>query len=119
MSAWLARPLFGWGIGSFDWAYNYHRTDYAALFPSMRTILSQPMVLAGSAHNVVVQTLAELGLVGLCLMGAVLAAVLKRARGMCRAALILGLGTMLVGFPEQNPNTAVLLVIAAGIAARA
>lgn len=116
--AWWEKPIFGWGLGSFDWAYNAHRTDYLGLFPSMRTILPWPTVLAGAAHNAIMNVLVELGLIGALLVAVVAAAVLRRARGMYRAVIVLGIGTMMVGFPEQNPNTAILMAVAAGLAVR-
>ena len=59
LAAWLDKPLLGWGLGSFDWAYGAHRSDFAEVFGS--TILSTPNVLAGAAHNAIVQSLVELG----------------------------------------------------------
>ncbi len=116
LMAWADRPLLGWGLGSFDWGVGYHRTDYAHLVGGA-TILNTPTVIPGSAHNVIVQTLAELGLVGLAGTAAVVFLVLRHAKDQnAKIALIAGLACMMVSFPEQNPFTAALVAVGAGIA---
>ena len=115
LAAWLDKPALGWGLGSFEWGYGYHRHDFGEVFGG--TILSTPNVLAGSAHNVVVQTLAELGLFGLACAAAVVFMVLRYAKDQnAKAALVIALGCMMVSFPEQNPFTAALIAVAAGVA---
>jgi O-antigen ligase len=115
IAAWLDKPALGWGLGSFEWGYGYHRHDFGEVFGG--TILSTPNVLAGSAHNVLVQTLAELGLFGLACASAVVFMVLRYAKDQnAKAALVIALGCMMVSFPEQNPFTAALIAVAAGIA---
>ena len=115
LAAWLDKPLLGWGLGSFDWAYGYHRFDFSQV--SQATILNVPNVLAGAARNAVVQVLAELGLVGLAGAAAVVFLVLRHAKDAnATVALVCALAAMMVGFPEQNPFTAALIVVAAGIA---
>lgn len=82
------------------------------------SILNIPNVLAGAAHNAVVQVMAELGLVGLAAAAAVLVMVLRHATDQnAKVALVCALAAMMVGFPEQNPFTAALIAVAAGIAA--
>jgi O-antigen ligase len=112
LAAWADHPILGWGLGSFEWGYGAHRGDWMG-----HTILTTPNVLAGAAHNAIVQTLAELGLVGLACAAAVVFLVLRHAQDQnAKVALVLALGCMMVGFPEQNPFTAALMAVAAGMA---
>ena len=115
LAAWLDKPIFGWGLGSFEWGFGYHRNDWGYLAGS--TILTTPNVLAGAAHNVVVQTLVELGLIGLACASAVVFLVLRHAKDAnAMVALVIALAAMTIGFPEHNPFTAALIAVAAGIA---
>lgn len=115
LMAWLDKPLLGWGIGSFDWAFAYHRNDYGAIWG--KTILTTPNVLAGAAHNAAVQTLVELGLIGCFAAAAVAVLVLRNARDAnAKVALLVALICMMIGLPEHNPFTAALIAVAGGVA---
>src|SRR3990167_749713 len=115
LAAWLDKPVFGWGLGSFEWGYGYHRNDFGEAFGM--TIMTVPNVLAGAAHNVVVQTLTELGLIGLLAAVVVVFMVLRHARDdNAMVALVIALAAMMVGFPDHNPFTAALIAVAAGMA---
>ncbi|HEX8234703.1 MAG TPA: O-antigen ligase family protein [Abditibacteriaceae bacterium] len=74
----LARPLVGWGIGSFALKAGDYPVTYPAGLPDEARILSATQVemqgtsLSTMAHNEYLQTAAELGLVGLMLYMAIL-----------------------------------------------
>ena len=117
LAAWLDKPLLGWGLGSFEWGYGYHRFDFSQV--SQATILNVPNVLAGAAHNAVVQTLVELGLIGFSAALVVIWMVFRLAGDAnAKVALVMALAAMMVGFPDHNPFTAALIVVAAGIVTR-
>ena len=115
LAAWMDRPILGWGFGSFEWGFGRHRADFAEVFGP--TILSTPNVLAGAAHNAIVQTLVELGLIGFSAAAVVAWMVLRHATDQnAKAALVVALAAMMIGFPDHNPFTAALIAVAAGIA---
>ena len=117
LAAWLDKPLLGWGLGSFEWGYGYHRFDFSQV--SQATILNVPNVLAGAAHNAVVQTLVELGLIGFSAALVVIWMVFRLAGDAnAKVALAMALAAMMVGFPDHNPFTAALIAVAAGIVTR-
>ena len=114
--AWLDAPLFGHGIGSFDYAYAPHRIDHLRWLQG--SILTHPNVSAGAAHNEGLQVLVELGMVGLALVLLSVFTVLRASKSSARwAALAMGTVAM-VSFPFQNPATAILGVVILGVCAR-
>ena len=113
----MATPLFGAGLGSFEWAYGPHRTDHMQWL-GQATILDQPMVSAGVAHNEFLQIGVELGLIGLGLALAVLYLVLKDSTSHARWA-VLSIGIMCtIEFPLTNPATALVFAVALGLCSR-
>ncbi len=117
--SWWDAPIFGHGAGSFEWAYGEHRASHTALFD--QTILTTPSVGPGAAHNEVLQTLVEFGLVGTLLAAIFLWRVCRgrediaRERQWPHAMLWVAVPMALIGFPLQNPASALLIVI--GLAA--
>lgn len=111
--AWLDRPLLGHGLGAFEQAYAPHRSDHLWLIDS--TILALPWNAAGQAHNVILQSLIEIGLVGTILAGVFLWTVLRM--GISSALVATGVLCM-IGFPEQNPASAIMIACALACASR-
>lgn len=114
--AWLDAPVFGHGLGSFDYAYAPHRIEHLRWFH--HSILTHPNVSAGAAHNEALQVLVELGLTGLALACVFLFTVFRASRSSARwAALATGVVAM-VSFPLQNPATAILAAVILGVCAK-
>lgn len=109
---WRDNPLFGTGIGSFNYAYPFYQEAY-----SVRHVVKGVFNFAGAAHNEYVQALAVFGVAGfglLCLIGYL---VFKRrsndgAAWIGAASLFSFLGASVVGFPAQNPATAFIGIVA-------
>lgn len=114
----LDHPLFGVGLGSFDYAYP--RTAHLAVMSG--TFLENPTDFMGATHNEYLQVLVELGSVGVLLGGAIIWLALRGAWTPMRRAgavcLVAAAAISLVGFPLQNPPGGVLVAIAAGLATR-
>jgi len=113
-------PLFGVGLGSFD--YDYPRAAHLGVMGG--TFLENPTDFMGAVHNEYLQLIVELGLVGAALAGLV-GWLCARARWTvwkpraCGAGVLLTAAAIaLFGFPAQNPSTGVLIAIAAGLFAR-
>lgn len=106
---WLDYPLFGYGLGGFDYLYPGYAENHMAVTGQSR--MDGLKWYAGAAHNEFMQFMAELGLVGFALLVLV-------ARAYVRNWLILTplVGLCLVGFPLQNPSTALLAVMLLGAA---
>lgn len=112
-------PLFGAGLGSFD--YTLPRADHLWLIRG--SFLENPTDFMGAAHNEYLQLWAELGLVGIALAVLLARAVIPGAwadpaRRAGLACLATAAMLALVGFPLQNPATGLLVAIGAGLAAR-
>lgn len=141
---WAKAPIFGHGLGSFDYAYAQVQEAHLAWFPHMGTILRDAAIYAGAAHNEILQLGSELGIVGLFLaaLTVVLAWRTSSSGGaskssidphdemvpakwetayfppICRPAfwsLLFALITGLVGFPLENPASSIFAVVALGI----
>jgi O-antigen ligase len=114
---WLEKPLFGHGVGSFNYEYPRIQEAHLAWFPNIDTLLRPAEVYVGAAHNEYVQVLSDFGLMGALLAGIIMAVIILRLVAwttLSGAAVpaILGLGIMagtaLIGFPFQNPATSIL-----------
>ena len=108
-------PVFGLGLNAFSTAYPLYQTVW-------------PMEWIGEAHNEYLQVLLDLGLVGVVLVGALLARVFRAAlRGAARGGLELGLfGALLalaihnlVDFNWQIPANAVTWIALGALALNA
>lgn len=114
LAMWWDAPFFGVGVGGFDAAYHLVR-DFHTRFLGAYTILASPADYAGAAHNEFLQILAELGLVGFALCLGWFACSIKLHRGRPETWALLALGVMcLIGFPLQNPATAILAAMVLG-----
>jgi hypothetical protein len=102
---WSDAPFFGWGIGSFNFMYPEYQERHLAWLQD--TALHDVVLFAGAAHNEYAQALAEYGIVGVLLF----ALFLMRQR--ITAPVFVAGVICLVGFPLQNPATA--LLVAAGL----
>lgn len=103
--------MFGHGLGAFEPAYAPHRADHRWLMD--HTIMPVPWNAAGMAHNTILQALIETGAIGLGLAGVFLYFALKTR---IPPAVWVAIPICLIGFPEQNPATAILLACAVGVA---
>lgn len=122
-------PLGGVGLGSFD--FDYPRSAHFGLID--RTFLQSPTDYMGAAHNEYLQLWAELGVVGVLLAGWLVWAAVRGARGahggpgatygwdarsVGGPVLLTTAMIACIGFPFQNPATAVLIAIALGLYTR-
>lgn len=100
---WTQAPLFGHGIGSFN--YMYPTVQEAHLVWGSETALHNVLLFVGAAHNEYAQGLAEFGLVGVGLALWVLMGH-RISPPVFLVAII-----ALIGFPLQNTATALLFVL--------
>ncbi|MBI3706898.1 MAG: O-antigen ligase family protein [Proteobacteria bacterium] len=113
---WLESPIWGHGLGSFDFEYPRLQEEHLAIFPWLQTVMFADMMLtAGAAHNDVLHGLAELGLIGMGILGYGAFAIIRRildhsdktfvdyTAGMALVALLL---CSQLEFPFQNAATA-------------
>ena len=122
---WLQSPMFGNGSGSFNHDYSKVQETHLS-FLTNYSVLGDITTFAGTAHNEVVQTLAEHGIVGLVAVGLLLVALLRHWLSKKRepidnwamASLGMALWLSLIGFPLHNAHTGLLAVVAAAIVAR-
>lgn len=99
---WLDSPILGQGFGSFN--YEFPRFQGVSWLP----VSIIPNVYAGAAHNDYAQLLAELGIIGVLLVGWV--AWLIPWRGPILVILILSL----IEFPIQAPVTGFIFALCLG-----
>ena len=111
---WLSSPVFGHGIGSFDYVYPVFAERHLWLID--RTLLSNPVMLATASHSDILQLLAALGVVGFGLGAMVLVHV--KWRTWAGVACLCGLGVASVGFPLQVPSSAIMAGAALGASFR-
>jgi hypothetical protein len=118
---WLDRPLLGAGAGSFNYLYPSYQDAHAKLFPGRA--LYNVTLYAGAAHNEFMQAIAIFGLVGCAIGGLAIWTVIRNRESdpvatLSLVALSMFAGLSLVGFPLQNPSTAILAVVALGLVAK-
>ena len=121
---WLEKPIFGQGLGSFNFEYGRFQEAHLQWFPDMGTVLYPSSVFAGAAHMEALQLAAETGIIGLA-AAVVLIAILLRASLIVRepgdliaaaiVSLVIAAGLSCIGFPLQNPAAVMAVVLAAGI----
>lgn len=130
---WRERPVFGHGLGGFDYAFPRFQQYHLTLFPPEQypafgvLSLHHAFRLADAAHNEVLQTFAELGVVGAALAALFLYAPIRTAladydKSPLVTAGALSLGALIVlallGSPLRSPSTGMFAALALGILAR-
>lgn len=69
MMMWLEQPLFGHGIGSFNYVYPRFMQSYQDAFPNTAfNTITEMLNFAGAAHNEPAQLLSDYGAVGIGLL---------------------------------------------------
>ena len=109
--AWTDYPLVGYGLGGFDYVYPYYAERHLPY--TGQSVMDGLHWYAGAAHNEFIQLAAETGLVGVLLLGAALA---RNVRDWLAVSPLIGL--CLVGFPLQNPSTALAATVLLACSAR-
>ena len=107
---WWDRPIFGIGIGGFDYLYPFYQERHPDLIDG--NTISQIHVYAGAAHNEYVQALAVFGLAGFAILCAIAWHCRKTQNTHAFVAVAVLAGLASVNFPMQNPSTAILGIIA-------
>jgi O-antigen ligase len=110
---WWEAPLFGNGLGSFDYLYPRFQEFHTRFFEG--TLLREVTMSAGQAHNEFLQILAALGLVGLAGFILVGYGLFRNLTGTGKWVLAIGCVVGFFGFPLQIPGTALLLVAGASL----
>ena len=119
----LEKPLFGHGLGSFNFEYGRVQEAHLQFFPNMDTVLRPAAVFAGAAHNEFLQLGVDAGLIGVALAFVLCGFLVHRFFMKKRDALDVGaaitlliaLGLSQISFPMQNPATGCMVVIAAAV----
>jgi O-antigen ligase len=121
---WLESPIWGHGLGGFDFEYPRVQERHLSVFPWLQTVMFADMrITAGAAHNDILQGLTELGLVGMAILGFAAyriarAYVAKPSKSlvdhMAAAAAVALLLCAQLEFPLQNPATAFAGAVLAG-----
>lgn len=111
---WLENPIMGYGFGSFNFEYPRAQEFHHHLFPWLGTQFHTPFFYAGAAHNEPLQVLVELGLIGL---GLCVPLAVVGFSGAGKWVLTVAAGLACIGFPFQNPATALLCVVALSFSA--
>ena len=111
---WATAPLFGHGLGSFNYLY----PDYAQATDFGIAAASNAHEYVGAAHNEFLQFMAEMGVVGVGLALVFLKGTVRRPDSPLQSAalvsLLIAAALAMVEFPLQNPAT--LALIALGLA---
>lgn len=116
IAMWLERPWAGVGLGGFEHYYHSFANADQRWFGTSQTRLNEIGLTAGSAHNEFIEGLAVFGLGGLVIFAAWWRAYLAKRflRPRETSCLIMGLALCAIGFPLQNPASAVVLAWALG-----
>lgn len=109
LRVWWEAPIFGNGLGSFDYLYPKFQEFHTQFFGD--TLLRDASMIAGQSHNEFVQVLSALGIVGLGLCLSLLLLV-RRDDAQARWCLAIAGVIACVGFPLQTPATALVIVYA-------
>lgn len=112
--AWWEAPWFGHGFGSFSYAYQPFREAHLPYLDGR--LLMAPSFYAGAAHNEVIQTLVEFGVVGTSIFAGVLWWALRGRKWASSAGMTLVIFAVLelIEFPLHNPATAAIGMLMLG-----
>jgi hypothetical protein len=118
---WLEHPLFGHGLGSFNFEYGRVQEAHLQWFPEIDTVLHPVSVFAGAAHNELLQLGADAGLAGVLIALTLIGLMAHRFFTKKKDALDIGAAMALlivaalsqISFPLQNPATVTVVVFAA------
>ena len=111
-SAFLERPIFGWGAGNYRAAIQGHLTeDYAV---QANDVASQPWF---ESHNIFVQTTVMTGAVGALLLIAFIVVAVRTARGPLAIAAAVAAGSFLLQPASISYAPIVLLLLGAAMPA--
>ena len=116
---WSKFPIVGTGLGGFNNWYPLFQEAHRPLLGD-RTVMMPVAQFAGAAHNEILQTLAELGLVGLAVAAIGLSIVFAGAKtgGVNKPAiwtLVLAVVLSMGGFPLHTPSTGIIAACAVGV----
>lgn len=116
---WSDYPLFGVGLGGFNYTYpEYQERHTQWVSPGIDgTALHNVTNFVGAAHNEFMQALATFGIFGAGILAAIIW-LAPRENIYALVALASAVGLSLVGFPMQNPATAVPIILALALSSR-
>lgn len=116
---WLDRPFLGTGLGGFNYTYpDYQEGHTTWISPGADgTAIHNINNFIGAAHNEYLQALATFGAIGAAYLLAILWLGPRQNIGAI-TALAAAAGLAAIGFPMQNPATAVPIVLAFALSAR-
>ena len=117
-NAWGDAFVFGHGLGSFDYVYDGYREAHH-VWGDGSVFNNVPTRFAGAAHGLPVQIAVEFGIAGIVLGMAALWCMWESVE-MGWPAISLAIAGMLclIGFPEQNPQTGLLIALCLGASSR-
>jgi hypothetical protein len=114
---WAAAPVFGHGWGSFNYVYPTYQQAHYRLFGDVGTRLGEVTIIAGNAHNELLQVGSELGLVGAVIAVGFGYRLFRHGQGWAVLSCLFVAGVVsMVSFPLRNPSTALIAAMAAGVA---
>ena len=112
-------PIFGHGLASYAGLYDGVQGLHLHYIPWIGLNVYKAGAFVGAAHNDLLQTWAELGIVGVGILGLAVYEVFKSASQRAAMWCLLSLAALaMVGFPWQEPAPALLGVIALGFMGR-
>lgn len=119
----LESPIFGHGTGSYNYDYHRFQETHFGILPGKYTVIGEITIFAGNAHNLILQILAEHGIVGLGLGLLFAWFVVKRywekkkdrIDHACMWTLCVFFVLSLIGFPLYNAHTGLVAVTCAAL----
>jgi hypothetical protein len=112
LAAWFRHPMIGWGVGSFVNVFPRFAGTGEAF--NLMPYSVEAATYANAAHNEFIQLLMETGLVGLGLAAWLVYEALRNGLSLqARLSLAAAIAVACIGFPLQNPATAVLVAFVA------
>jgi O-antigen ligase len=125
---WLQAPIFGHGLGGFDYGYPLYQQYHLKLLPTLDPqVLKSAFDIAEAAHNEALQVLVETGLPGFAVAAALAVAALRRVFHLrelsaveraSACSLVMLAGFAMIDYPMHNPSTAAAGAAAMGIVLR-